>query len=103
MQDVVLVIDREGVYRKIAQHPGLLVKSPWNCLAKTCGCFPVGTSGKPDPVCAAGVGDQTNRTIEYELMVNDRAPVPAAISAMNSENTLWWRATSLNKSEWRLS
>ncbi len=92
MQDVVLVIDREGVYRKIAPtNPGLLVTSPAELLGKNLrDVFPLEQA--ESLIRSVGQVLETKQTaqIEYELNVNDKATwFQATISAMNAENTLW--------------
>jgi PAS domain S-box-containing protein len=92
MQDVVLVIDRDGVYQKIAPtNPGLLAKPPAQLLGKNLwDIFP------PDQAesfirSVQGVL-QTKQTthIEYDLTISDQIiSFEASISPMSMDSTLW--------------
>jgi PAS domain S-box-containing protein/putative nucleotidyltransferase with HDIG domain len=92
MQDVVLVIDREGVYREIAPtNPGLLYKPPQELLGQNlCDVF-----SAEQAETFIGVIRQTLETgqttrIEYELAIGER-PIwfSTSISPMNADSTLW--------------
>jgi len=92
MRDVVLVIDREGVYRKIAPtNPRLLAKTPLELLGKNLReVFPLEQAER----LIRTVQDvlETNQTAqtEYELTIDGKAIwFQAAITEMNAENTLW--------------
>jgi PAS domain S-box-containing protein len=92
MDDVVLVIDREGVYRKIAPtNPGLLVTSPEELLGKNLrDVFPLEQAERLLHALQQVLETKQTAQTEYQLMVNDKATwFQATISAMNSENTLW--------------
>jgi diguanylate cyclase (GGDEF)-like protein/PAS domain S-box-containing protein len=92
MQDIVLVIDREGVYRKVAPtNPGLLVKPLEELLGRNLkDVFP------PEQAEAfRGVGERVLETkqsaqIEYQLNVNGKTVwFQATISPLDAESTLW--------------
>ena len=92
MQDVVMVVDQEGVYRKIAPTlPGLLSCSPEELLGKKLAdVFPPEEArrflGAVRRVLKTGQTDH----IEYQLTINDR-PVwfSAFITPMTADSTVW--------------
>ncbi|NUQ86634.1 MAG: PAS domain S-box protein [Anaerolineales bacterium] len=92
MHDVVLVIDREGVYRKIGPtNPSLLVRPPAELLGKNLrDVFPSSEAETFRAVAEEVL--QTNQVahVEYELLINGQ-PVwfQATISPLDAETTLW--------------
>ena len=92
MQDVVLVIDREGVYRKIAPtHPNLLVAPPEELLGKTLqDVFPPEQAEAFVGVIRQALETQQTVHIEYELVINGR-PVwfETSVSPMGADSTVW--------------
>jgi diguanylate cyclase (GGDEF)-like protein/PAS domain S-box-containing protein len=92
MRDVVLVIDGNGVYLKIAPtDPELLVKPPEQLLGKT-----LKDVFRPDQAEAfLGAIKQVLETkkttqIEYDLVIGDRTVwFAASISPMTEDSTLW--------------
>ena len=92
MQDAVLVIDRDGVYRKIAPtNPELLVKPPEELLNKHLHDFfpPEEVETYLKVIQEVLDSNQTTR-IEYKLNVGDR-PLwfGTAISMLTEDTTLW--------------
>ena len=92
MQDVVLVIDREGVYREIAPtDPGLLYKPPQELLGQN--LRDVFTAEQAETfinvICQTLDTGQTAH-IEYELTIGEN-PIwfSASISPMDADSTLW--------------
>jgi len=92
MQDVVLVIDREGVYRKIAPtRPELLYKPPEELLGKTLrDVFPAEQAEAFLEAIRQTLETRQTTRIEYELTISGR-PIwfSASISPMNNDSTLW--------------
>ena len=92
MRDVVLVIDSQGIYLKIAPtNPELLVKPPEELLGKT-----LWEVFRPDQaetfIGAIKQVLETKRTlqIEYDLLIGDRIVwFAASISPMTEDSTLW--------------
>jgi len=92
MRDVVLVIDSQGVYLKIAPtNPELLVKPPEELLGKTLWDF-----FRPEQaetfIGAINQVLETQKTlrIEYDLPIRDRNVwFSASISPMTEDSTLW--------------
>jgi len=92
MHDVVMVIDRGGVYLKIAPtNPELLVKPPEELLGKT-----LQEIFRPDQaetfIGAIKQVLDTKKTlqIEYDLMIGDRTVwFTTSISPMAEDSTLW--------------
>ncbi|HEY9151993.1 MAG TPA: sensor domain-containing diguanylate cyclase, partial [Anaerolineales bacterium] len=92
MQDVVLVIDREGVYRKIAPtNPSLLVKPPEELLGKNLkDVFPVKWAETSRQIIQKVLDTKQNTQIEYELVINSRSMwFQATISPLDADSTLW--------------
>jgi PAS domain S-box-containing protein len=92
MNDVVLVIDRNGVYRKIAPtNPDLLYKPPDELLGKTLqDVFPAEQAETFIAVIRQVVETQQTTHIEYQLVINDRVVwFDTSISPMDAGNTLW--------------
>jgi PAS domain S-box-containing protein len=92
MQDVVLVIDRQGEYRKIAPtNPALLVKPPEELLGKNLrDVFPAEQAGTFLTAMRQVLETRQSIHIEYELLIGER-PIwfAASISPMDDENTVW--------------
>lgn len=92
MHDVVLVIDREGFYRKIAPtNPGLLVRPPSELLGKNLrDVFPSGEAELFRTVVERVLKTNQVAYIEYELLINSQ-PVwfESTISPLDTDSTLW--------------
>ncbi|MBI5944252.1 MAG: PAS domain S-box protein [Chloroflexi bacterium] len=92
MQDAVLVIDREGVYRKIAPtDPSLLYKPSAELLGKNLReVFP---AEQAEAFCNAirqVLATRQTVHVEYQLMIGSQFLwFEAAISMMGEDNTLW--------------
>ncbi len=92
MKDVVLVIDRQGVYRKIAPtNPSLLIRTPQELLGQNLwDVFPT-----PQAKMLAATMQQVVETgqtahIEYELTIDQRQIwFSTSISPMDADTTLW--------------
>ena len=92
MQDVVMVIDREGVYRKIAPtNPRLLVRPPEELLGKNLKDIFLAEKAEACRQIIQQVLDTKQSTqIEYELMINGQTMwFQATISPLSSDSTLW--------------
>ena len=92
MQDVVMVIDREGVYRKIAPtNPSLLVRPPEELLGKNLKEVFAAEKAEASHQLIQQVLDTKQTTqIEYELMINGRSMwFQATISPLSADSTLW--------------
>jgi PAS domain S-box-containing protein len=92
MNDVVLVIDCNGVYQKIAPtNPSLLYKPPEELLGKTLrDVFPAEQAESFTRTIQQVVKTQQTAHIEYPLTINERVVwFDAAISPMEAESTLW--------------
>ena len=92
MQDVVLVIDREGVYREIAPtNPELLVRSPDELLGKNLrDVFSADQAESFLCTIQQVLEKQQTADIEYELVINAR-PLwfDTSISPMTADTALW--------------
>ena len=92
MHDVVLVIDRQGVYREIAPtDPGLLVSAPDELLGKTLhDFFSLGQAQNYLQVIRQVLESGQTAQIEYELPIgNQRMWFQTSISPMTDDTTLW--------------
>jgi len=92
MNDVVLVIDRNGVYREIAPtNPGLLYRPPEELLGKTLqDVFPAEQAEAFISTVRQVVETQQTTHIEYQLDINGRLVwFDTTISPMDGDNTLW--------------
>ncbi|HLO18649.1 MAG TPA: HD domain-containing phosphohydrolase [Anaerolineales bacterium] len=92
MNDVVLVIDRNGVYREIAPtNPGLLYRPREELLGKTLqDVFPVEQAESFISTIRQVVETQETTHIEYQLDINGRTVwFDTSISPIDVENTLW--------------
>jgi diguanylate cyclase (GGDEF)-like protein/PAS domain S-box-containing protein len=92
MQDVVLVIDREGMYRKIAPtNAALLVKPPEELLGKNLrDIFPAEQAETFLSAVRQVLETQQSARIEYELLINERPTwFATSISPMDEDNTVW--------------
>ena len=92
MHDVVLVIDREGVYRKIAPtNPSLLAKAPLELLGKNLReVFPLDQAERLIRTVQAVLETNQTAQVEYQLVIEDKAVwFQTAITKMTAENTLW--------------
>jgi two-component system cell cycle sensor histidine kinase/response regulator CckA len=92
MHDLVLVIDRAGVYRKIAPtNPELLVKPPEQLLGITLrDVFPPDQAETFLKVIQQVLTTKQTAPIEYDLIIGDRTVrFETAISPMTEDSTLW--------------
>ena len=92
MQDVVLVIDRDGVYRKIAPtNPALLIKPPEELLGKNLrDVFPVEQAETFLGTVRQVLETRETARIEYQLKIGEREVwFSTSISPMDNDNTLW--------------
>jgi PAS domain S-box-containing protein len=92
MNDVVLVIDRDGVYQEIAPtNPNLLYKPPEELLGKSLrDVFPAERAESFINTVRQVVKTQRTAHIEYELAIGERVIwFDAAISPMDKNTTLW--------------
>ena len=92
MDDVVLVIDREGIYRKIAPtNPNLLYKPPGELLGKSLrDVFPADRAESFLHTVRQVIETQETAHIEYPLTIGGEEHwFDASISAMGADNTLW--------------
>ncbi len=92
MQDVVLVIDREGVYRKIAPtNPALLVRPADELLGRNLrDVFPAEQAQDFIDSIRRVLKTRQTAHIEYELTIGGRLTwFSASISPMTEESTLW--------------
>ncbi|NCP88564.1 PAS domain S-box protein, partial [bacterium] len=92
MQDVVLVIDRDGVYRKIAPtNPGPLFKPPEELLGKRLrDVFPAEQAETFLESIRLVLETRQTTRIEYELDIEGRAVwFSTSISPMDKDSTLW--------------
>jgi PAS domain S-box-containing protein len=92
MHDVVMEIDREGVYRKIAPtDPELLMKPPEDLLGKPLSeVFPPKQAEDLTNVIQKVVDTKQTTAIEYSLPIGGRTvQFETAISPLSEDSTLW--------------
>ncbi|MBI4674174.1 MAG: PAS domain S-box protein [Chloroflexi bacterium] len=92
MQDMVLVIDREGIYRKIAPtNPSLLYKPPEELLGKNLrDVFPAEQAEGFIGVIHQTLEMRQTAHIEYILPIGERTVwFSTSISPMTQDSTLW--------------
>ncbi len=92
MHDVVLVIDREGVYRKIAPtNPRLLILPPEQLLGKNLNdVFPLKEAENFHGVVGQVLDTKQSTQIEYELVINGQTTwFQTTISPLDADSTLW--------------
>ena len=92
MQDVVMVIDRDGIYRKIAPtNPVLLFKPMEELLGKNLrGVFAAEQAETFLTAVRQVLETQRSIRIEYELLIGERLTwFSASISPMDTDHTLW--------------
>ncbi|MBI5943185.1 MAG: PAS domain S-box protein [Chloroflexi bacterium] len=92
MQDAVLVIDRDGVYRDIAPtNPDRFYISPEDVIGKNMtDLFPAEQVEKFLQVMQRVLERQQTQHIEYQLFVNGHSPwFEASVSPMDTNRTLW--------------
>ncbi len=92
MHDVVLMIDRFGVYLKVAPtNPNLLVKPPEELLGKSLrDVFPAEQAETFISVLQQVLDTKKTAQIEYALIIGDRTVwFEASISPMTDDSTLW--------------
>ena len=92
MQDVALVIDREGVYCKIAPtNPSLLVKPASELIGRNLwDVFPAEQAEVFIGAVRQVLDTKKNTHIEYELLIGDRTVwFETSISPMDTDSTLW--------------
>lgn len=92
MRDAVMVIDRNGVYRKIAPtNPDLLIKPPQELLGKS--LLDMFSAEQAEIFLAAihqVLETKQSLRIEYQLPINERSLwFATSISPMDVDNTLW--------------
>jgi PAS domain S-box-containing protein len=92
MHDVVLVIDREGVYRKIAStNPALLYRPAEELIGQSLkDVFPADKAGKFQKVIRKVLKTGQTEQIEYELIISDRPTwFSAFITPLTADSTVW--------------
>ena len=92
MQDVVLVIDRDGVYCQIAPtNPGLLARQPEELLGKNLrDFFPARQAESLLETTRQVLDNRQTARVEYEMMIDERALwFSTTISPMNENCTVW--------------
>jgi diguanylate cyclase (GGDEF)-like protein/PAS domain S-box-containing protein len=92
MHDVVLVIDRDGVYLKVAPtKPGLLYKPPEELLGSNLkDIFPSEQAEFFCRVMQQVIDTKQNSQVEYELIIDGRTVwFQTTISPLNADSTLW--------------
>jgi PAS domain S-box-containing protein len=92
MHDVVVVIDRAGVYRMIAPtNPELLVKPTEELLGKTLrDVFPSEQAETFTKVVQQVLDSKQTAQIEYDLIIGERTvQFETSISPMTADRTLW--------------
>jgi len=92
MDDVVLVIDRNGVYQKITPtNPNLLYKPPEELLGKTLrDVFPASRAESFIDTIRQVLETRQTARIEYELIIDGlEIWFDTSISAMDADHTLW--------------
>ena len=92
MQDVVLVIDREGIYREIAPtNPSLLYKPPEELLGRNLrDIFPAEQVGVFIGAIQQSLETRQTVHVQYKLAIEERLVwFDTTISPMGAENTLW--------------
>jgi PAS domain S-box-containing protein/putative nucleotidyltransferase with HDIG domain len=92
MRDIVLVIDRDGVYREIAPtDPSLLISPPENLLGKKLtDVFPAEQAESFLRTVRQVLKTGQTEHIEYELKIDDRSVwFSTTITPMNADSTVW--------------
>jgi PAS domain S-box-containing protein len=92
MNDVVMVIDKQGVYRKFAPtNPGLLIKPPEELLGKELSeVFSPGQAKTFMNALQKVVRTKQPAKIEYDLLFGDRTvQFEASIAPLTEDTTLW--------------
>ncbi|MFH1184012.1 MAG: PAS domain S-box protein [Chloroflexota bacterium] len=92
MQDAVLVLDRQGVYRKIAPtQPGLLSSPPHELLGKNLrDVFPPEAAAAFLDVIGRVLDTRQTLGIEYQLAIGGRPTwFATSISPLDADSTLW--------------
>jgi diguanylate cyclase (GGDEF)-like protein/PAS domain S-box-containing protein len=92
MQDTVLVIDRDGVYQKIAPtNPGKFYIPPEEVVGKQLkDFFPVELAEKLLGLIQRVLETQETAQVEYEIIINEQSPwFEAFVSPMGADRTLW--------------
>lgn len=92
MQDTVLVIDRDGVYRKIAPtNPGKFYISPQNVIGKNLkDFFPAEHVEKFHMVIDQVLKTRQTIQIDYQMNINGMSPwFESSISPMDEDSTIW--------------
>ena len=92
MQDVVLTIDKDGVYRKIAPtNPGLLVQPPEELLGKSLmDVFPPEQAEEFLSITKQVLKTKEVEHIEYNLLINGQSIwFGASITPMTDDMTVW--------------
>ncbi len=102
MYDVVIVIDRDGVYRKIAPtNPSLLYKSPQELLGKNLtDVFPPQESALFRQVIRQVLETKQSARIEYVLDIGGRSVwFQTTVSRLDEDSTLWVAHDITNRKE----
>lgn len=92
MHDVILVIDREGVYRKIGPtNPGLLVRPPEELLGKNLrDIFPKEDADTFLRAIRRVLDSRTKTQIEYKLLIDGQMVwFQTTVSPLGADQTLW--------------
>lgn len=92
MQDTVLVIDRNGMYRSIAPtHPGKLYIPPENVIGKHLSdIFPVEQTRKFFDLIQQVLDTRQTMQIEYQILLDGDGPwFESSVSPMGTDTTLW--------------
>jgi diguanylate cyclase (GGDEF)-like protein/PAS domain S-box-containing protein len=92
MQDVVLVIDREGIYRKIGPtNPALLVRPPDELLGRNLkDVFPPEQAEAFRKAGERVLDTRQNAQIEYQMQINGKTMwFQATISPLDADSALW--------------
>ena len=92
MRDLVMVIDRVGIYRKIAPtNPALLMKPPEELIGKPLqDVFPPDQANLFVNILQKVMDTDQPAQIEYELPIGNRTvPFETSILPLNEDSTLW--------------
>ncbi|MBI5298144.1 MAG: PAS domain S-box protein [Chloroflexi bacterium] len=92
MQDTVLVIDRQGIYRKIAPtHPGKFYIPPEKVIGKHLSdLFSQASADRFLAVIQQVLETRQTLQVDYEIPINGQSPwFEASVSPMDADTTLW--------------
>lgn len=102
MQDAVLIIDQEGVYRKIVSSiPELLIQPPEELLGKSLkDVFPADEAEKFITAIKQVLDTRKSAQIEYQLLIGGQTVwFQTTISPLDAGNTLWVAHDITNRRE----